>query len=102
MRSGVLESLRQRELALVGERLSGQLGKRYEPPRTGEWIEGVIARRIDLESGPHALVERSREFTLVPWRNVLERQVGKAASGIMRVDGISWTFGRTRAGPDIG
>lgn len=97
-----MESLRQRELESVGGRLADQLGKRFESARIGDRVEGVIARRVDLESGPHALVERSRDFTLVPWRDVLERNLGKAASGIMRADGISWQFGRGRAGPSIG
>jgi len=79
----------------------GTLGKRFEPARMGEPIEGVIARRVDLESGPQALVERSRDFTLVPWREVLDRNLGKAASGIMRADGISWQFGRGRSGPNV-
>lgn len=101
LRTGTLESLRQRELAAEGGRLSEQLGKRFGPARIGETIEGVIVRRVDLESGPHALVERSRDFTLVPWRDVLDRNIGKAASGIMRADGISWQFGRGRSGPPI-
>ncbi|MCW6531330.1 DUF3363 domain-containing protein [Sphingomonas sp. MMSM20] len=101
LRQGALESLRVRELEDAGERLAGQLGKRFEAARIGERIEGVIARRVDLECGPHALVERSRDFTLVPWREVLERNIGRAASGIMRVDGISWHFGRGRSGPSI-
>ena len=102
LRNGVLKSLSQRELTSVGEQLSGQLGKRFAPARIGERIEGIISRRVDLESGPHALVERSRDFTLVPWRDVLERHVGKTASGILRDDAISWQFGRARTGPTIG
>lgn len=102
LRRGALESLGQRELETVGEQLSGQLGKRFAPARNGETIEGTIVRRVDLESGPWALVERSREFTLVPWREVLERNTGKAASGIMRAEGINWQFGRGRSGPSIG
>jgi hypothetical protein len=101
LRANALENLRQRELEGVGGRLSEQLGKRFEPTRIGERVEGVIARRVDLEGGPHALVERSRDFTLVPWRDVLERNIGKTASGIMRSDGISWQFGRGRSGPTI-
>ncbi len=62
---------------------------------------GWVARRVDLESGSYAMVERSRDFTLVPWRDVLERNIGKAASGIMRADGINWQFGRDRSGPAI-
>ena len=100
-RDGAIESLRQRELHDAGERIGTGLGKRFEPARMGERIEGVIARRVDLESGSFAVVERSRDFTLVPWRDVLERNIGKAASGIMRADGISWQFGRGRSGPTI-
>lgn len=102
LRRGALESLRLRELEGAGERLGRELGKAFEPARVGERVEGVIARRVDLESGPHALVERSRAFTLVPWRDVLERNIGKAASGIMRADGINWQLGRGRSGPTIG
>lgn len=101
LRSGALESLRQREFESAGERLAGQLGKDFQPVRAGERIDGVIARRVDLESGSYALVERSRDFTLVPWRDVLEHNIGKVASGIMRTDGISWQFGRGRSGPDV-
>lgn len=78
-----------------------EVGKPFVPARNGDRIEGVIARRVDLESGRHALVERSREFTLVPWRDVLDRQVGKSASGIMGAAGIDWQFGRSRLGPTI-
>jgi type IV secretory pathway VirD2 relaxase len=101
LRSGAMETLRRRELENAGGRLAGQLGKRFEAARIGEHVEGVIAQRVDLESGPHALVERSRDFTLVPWRDLLERNIGKAASGVLRTDGISWQFGRGRAGPSI-
>ncbi len=100
-RDGALEGLRQRELRQAGERIGAGLGKRFEEARIGERIEGVIARRVDLESGSFAVVERSRDFTLVPWREVLDRNIGKAASGIMLADGISWQFGRGRLGPTI-
>lgn len=100
-RSGAVDSLRQREMEAAGERLADQLGKPFQPARNGERVEGVIARRVDLESGSYALVERSRDFALVPWRDVLERQIGQTASGIMRGDGIDWRFGRSRSGPTI-
>jgi hypothetical protein len=101
MRGGAVEALRERELRSAAESLADRIGKPFEPTRTGERFEGVIARRVDLESGSYALVERSRDFTLVPWRNLLERNLGRAASGIMRVDGISWQFGRGRTGPTV-
>jgi hypothetical protein len=48
-----------------------------------------------------AVIENSREFTLVPWRPVLERAIGKQVSGMMRGQDVSWTFGRQRSGPEI-
>lgn len=66
-----------------------------------ERIEGVLKRSVDLTSGRFALIEKSREFTLVPWRPVLERQIGKQVSGMMRGNSISWGFGRGRKGPEI-
>lgn len=101
-RDGAIDTLRQRELRRAGEQLGVDLGKRFEPAQMGERIEGKIARRVDLESGSYALVERSRDFTLVPWRDVLERNIGKTASGIIRPEGINWQFGRGRSGPSIG
>ncbi len=100
-RDGAIDSLRQSELREAGERIGTNLGKRFEPTQAGERIEGVVARRVDLESGSFAVVERSRDFTLVPWRDMLEPNIGKTASGIMRTDGISWQFGRGRSGPTI-
>ena len=101
LRSDALEELGRREMRDAGTRLAQQVGKRFEPAEIGERVEGVIGRRVDLESGSYALVERARDFTLVPWRDVLDRNIGKAASGIMRADGVNWQFGRGRTGPTI-
>ena len=88
--------LRRRELARVAGQLSDQLGLAYIETRHGEPVEGILRRSIELASGKYAVIEKSREFTLVPWRPVLDRQIGKQVSGIMRGDGISWTIGRQR------
>lgn len=100
-RANVLATLRRRELARVAGQLSNQLGLAYVETRSGEPVEGTLRRSVELASGKYALVENSREFTLVPWRPVLERHVGKQVSGVMRGDGISWTIGRQRGGPSI-
>ena len=89
LRRGALEALRLRELRDVGDRLGKELGKRFESINVGERVEGIIGRRLDLENGPYAVVERARDFTLVPWRGMFERNTGKTASGIMRTDGVS-------------
>jgi hypothetical protein len=101
LRQGALAMLQRRELLRVAAGLSDELGKEFVEAKSGERIEGRVARRIDMASGRFALIEKSREFTLVPWRPVLEKQIGKQASGLMRESGISWTFGRGRSGPEI-
>ncbi len=97
----LLAVLRRRELARVATQLSGELGLAYAEPRQGERVEGIYRRRIDLASGRFALIEKSREFTLVPWRPVLERNLGKPVEGLARGDTISWTLGRRRGGPPL-
>jgi len=96
-RANLLAVLRRRELVRVGAQLSEELGWRFVEAPQGKRIAGIYRRAVDLVSGRYALIEtRSKEFSLVPWRPVLERGLGKEVSGIMRGDGVSWTIGRTR------
>jgi type IV secretory pathway VirD2 relaxase len=99
--SDLIDRLRRRELLRVAGQLSEELDLPFGEARPGERLEGMLRRRLDLISGRFALVERSRDFTLVPWRPVLERQMGKPVGGIMRADGVSWAVRRGR-GPAVG
>jgi hypothetical protein len=101
LRANALAVLQRRELLRVAGQLSEELGKTFAEARTGDRIEGRLARKVDLISGKFALVEKSREFTLVPWRPALEKQLDNQVGGIMRADGINWRFARDRAGPEI-
>jgi type IV secretory pathway VirD2 relaxase len=100
-RAGMIETLRRRELLRVTGQLSDELGLAFAEAKAGARIEGTLRRHVDTMSGRLALVEKSREFTLVPWRSVLDRHIGKGVSGIMQRDGVSWKFGRERSGPSI-
>lgn len=100
-RANMLAVLRQRELIRVAGQLSEELGLPYAEARSGDRVEGTLRRSVQLASGKYALVEKSREFTLVPWRPVLERHLGKQVTGVMRGEGISWTVGRQRGGPGV-
>ena len=64
--------------------------------RAGDRVEGKLSGMVDMASGRHALIERSRDFTLVPWRPLLDQHVGKAVGGIVREGGINWRLGRQR------
>ncbi|WP_066810223.1 relaxase/mobilization nuclease RlxS [Sphingomonas asaccharolytica] len=101
LRANALAILQRQELLSAAGKLSDELGKSFAEANSGDRIEGRLARRVDLISGRFALVERSREFALVPWRPALEKQLGNEVAGIMRTDGINWRFGRSRSGPEI-
>jgi len=99
-RANLLAVLRRREMNRIAGQLSNELGLSYAEAKPGERIEGIYRRPVELASGRYALIEKSREFTLVPWRPVLDRHLDKQVSGLMRGDAINWTIGRQR-GPSI-
>ncbi|MEQ1754303.1 MAG: relaxase/mobilization nuclease RlxS [Micropepsaceae bacterium] len=100
-RSNMLAILRQRELTRVAAQISAELGLPYAEFGDAKRIEGTYRRRLDLVSGRFAVIERARDFTLVPWRPVLERSLGKMVSGVIRSDAISWSIGRRKSGPTV-
>ena len=95
----LLEHLQRRDLTKASEALSAKLNLPYAPAKSGTRISGVFAKRIDLVSGRFAVIANAREFTLVPWRPSIDKQLGRQVSGLFRGDEVSWTFGRRRGGP---
>jgi type IV secretory pathway VirD2 relaxase len=98
---GMITNLERRELLRVAGQFSRELGLSFAEAEKGGRIEGILRRSVDLASGRFALIQKSREFNLVPWRPVLEKQIGKQVTGVMRGEGISWAIGRGRNGPEI-
>lgn len=96
-----LALMEQETVAAAGARLSKQLGKAFDQPVEGERLTGIYRQSVDLPAGRFAVVERSKEFSLVPWREVLEARRGLEISGVIRRGGITWEFGRTRGGPAL-
>jgi type IV secretory pathway VirD2 relaxase len=96
----MLASLQGQELGRASAELGKSIGKPYAQAADGK-LDGVCRGPVHLISGKFAVVERSRDFTLVPWRPVLERQIGKPIHGIVRGREVSWSLGRTK-GPNIG
>lgn len=100
-RKDILEVLRQREVRRVGTQLEAQIGKTFVEPIPGVRVDGIYRQTVDMASGRFALIEKSLEFTLVPWRPALERHIGRAVSGMPHGDGFDWTIGRGRGGPSL-
>lgn len=69
----------------------------YLPLSEGAIFSGVYERPVDLAQGRFAVVAKSKEFTLVPWRPELERHRGAKIDVRKTAGGIEWTVGRTRS-----
>jgi hypothetical protein len=101
----MLDRLAERELTRAAGELATTLGKAYRPAPANGPVEGICREPVQLVSGRFAVIERARDFTLVPWRPVLERSIGKSVSGVAHGDGISWSLGRgvgRGRGPAVG
>ena len=57
-------------------------------------FSGIYTGTTNLVSGKYAVIENSYEFTLVPWRPVMDERLGRQISGVVRDSGVSWDFGR--------
>jgi len=71
-----------------------KIGKTFRQAKKGDNVEGIYSKPIELASGKYALIEKSKQFTLVPWRVILECTRGQSVSGSMSGNGISWNIGK--------
>ena len=101
-RSDLVDKLERRELGAAAEKIGRESGRAFREPGIGDYVQGICRGPVQVGDRKFALVEHSLEFSLVPWRPVLERQIGREISGVVRGGGISWTIGRERSGPSIG
>jgi type IV secretory pathway VirD2 relaxase len=92
----LLQTLERRELADVAVRMTRETGLDYTETRPGDRVAGTYRRMLTLSSGRFALIERARDFSLVPWRPVLDRAKGQAVTGVVGGEGISWSIGIKR------
>jgi type IV secretory pathway VirD2 relaxase len=95
-RRNLLATLRAREIERIGGEMAATKNLPFRPATDGETVSGKFTGTVQLSSGKFAVVEQSHEFTLVPWRPVIDRQLGKEISGIVQGGSVSWQLGRQR------
>jgi len=76
----LLGKLHERELRQAGMLLSKKLELVFRDIRDGEQFSGSFRQTVDLASGRFAIIEKAREFSLVPWRASLQRPYQKRTS----------------------
>jgi len=91
-----LENLQEIDLRDASGEFQKAFGKPYAQLGNDRHVDGIYRESIERPSGKFAVVERSRDFTLVPWRPVMERRLGQAISGKVSAGGISWDVTKTR------
>ena len=92
----LLDTLRQRELTAVGERLAAGTGLPARTVKEGEHMAGVYRQRVTLASGRFAMIDDGLGFSLVPWTPTLERHLGRQIAGVATPTGVNWTFDHKR------
>ena len=93
----LLNTLRDREVSALGEKLAAETGLPFNHANGGEYVAGSYRQRFTLASGRFAMIDDGLGFQLVPWSPSLEKQIGRHVSGVARDDGgVDWDFGRKR------
>jgi type IV secretory pathway VirD2 relaxase len=95
IRTNLLGTLRRQEIERVGHELAAENGRTFRQVRDGEAVRGTLIGSTQLASGRFAMIDDRLGFSLVPWRSVLENQIGHQVRGIMRGAEISWELGRS-------
>ena len=91
----MLATLERQEVQRVGAGIARERALPFKVPQAGEDVRGKFTGTVQLASGKFAMVESPFDFQLVPWRPVIDKQLGKEVMGIATDGGISWKIGRT-------
>ncbi len=93
----LLNTLRDREVSALGEKLAAETGRPFNYADGGEYVAGSYRQRFTLASGRFAMIDDGLGFQLVPWSPSLDKQLGRHVSGVARDGGgVDWDFGRKR------
>ena len=92
-----LKALQKEGLLYASLDISKETGLTYSAIKPGDRIEGTFKRGHQTEHAKFAVIDRGREFSLVPWKRGLERMRDRHIEITMaRSRNLAWTIGRTR------
>lgn len=79
-RRRLLETLQRNDVTQMAGKLQKELGLTYQPIASGERLKGQVSKTVKLASGRFAVVQRGKEFALVPWRQAMALRKGNGLS----------------------
>ncbi len=97
----LLETLRNQELAQAAKDITAETGLEHCLAADRQRVAGIYRRSVMLASGRYALLDDGMGFSLVPWRPLIEQELGQQLAATVRGGGVSWEIGRAR-GPSVG
>ena len=89
--------LRRVELTRASAAIAARSNREALTLRPGDGFEGTLEGHVDLAQGRMAIIGNAKEFTLVPWREALGRQIGRELSIQRTARGVSWSLGMERS-----
>jgi len=92
----LLGTLRNREIAQAAEGIAIATGLEHRPIADGQRVVGIYRRSLMLVSGRYALLDHGKEFSLVPWRPVIEQRLGQQIAATVHGNGVAWDFRKQR------
>ena len=92
----LLRTLRNRELTQAAKDIATETGLKHRPVADGQRVTGIYRRSVMLASGRYAMLDDGMGFSLVPWRPVIEQQLGRQVSAVLQGGAASWQIGRQR------
>jgi type IV secretory pathway VirD2 relaxase len=95
-RRDLLPALQRQEVTRVGTRLAADTGRIFVPVEDGQAVRGRLVGATQLASGRFAMIDDGLGFSMVPWRPILEKEIGREVAGVARGDDVSWQLGRKR------
>jgi hypothetical protein len=95
VKADLIGTLTRQEVERAGKQLAAQRGLPFQSIHEGQTVRGKLIGSAQLASGRFAMIDDGLGFSLVPWRPVLEKEIGRQVMGVMRGGDICWQLGRT-------
>ena len=92
----LLGTLRGSEIDGAAKTIAAETGLTHRAVADGERVTGTYRRNVQLASGRFAMLDDGMGFSLVPWKPVVEQQLGQQVSAIVRGASVTWELGRQR------
>ncbi|CAM4134221.1 relaxase/mobilization nuclease domain-containing protein [Bordetella pseudohinzii] len=92
----LLAMLRNRELMEAAKDITADTGLVHRPVADGQRVVGIYRRSVMLACGRYAMLDDGMGFSLVPWKPVIEQQLGQKIAATVFHSEVSWDVGRSR------